>query len=161
MTRISRRGALGATVALCQIPARSEARVAVDPAVEARTRQAIDTYARAWEQGDIPALLASYHADLTLNWFGRNALAGRHVGKAASIQALGAMRQRTDRQLKAIQSTMVAGDQAVMVTRETLAAKGQVVEVERLYLYTVANGQLRECWVYDQDQRQLDDIIGP
>jgi len=158
MTCLSRRGALGAaTVALCHLPARA----AADPAVEACTRQAIDTYARAWERGDVPALLNCYHADFTLNWFGRNALAGRHVGKAAATKALGEMRQRTGRQLKAIRATMVAGDQAVMVTREAFATKGLAIEVERLYLYTVAGEQLRECWVYDQDQRQLDDIIGP
>ena len=96
MTGLSRRGALdAATVALCHLPARATA----DPAVEARTRQAIDAYARAWEKGDVPALLACYPADFTLNWFGRNALAGRHAGKAAAVEAQGEMRRRTGRQL--------------------------------------------------------------
>jgi len=70
------------------------------------------------------------------------------------------MRRRTDRKLTAIRATLVGGDQAVMVTRETLVAQGRTVEVERLYLYTVSGGKLLECRVYDQDQRQLDEIIG-
>jgi uncharacterized protein len=156
MTRWTRRGALGSAVALCQMPAAA----ATAPQPEAQTRKAIEAYARAWEKGDIPALLNCYHPDFTLNYFGRNGLAGRHVGKSASVQVLGAMRQRTGRQLKAIQALLVGGDQAALVTRESLTAKGQRVEVERLYLYTVKGEQLLECWVYDQDQRLMDELIG-
>jgi ketosteroid isomerase-like protein len=154
---MNRRYALGTTIALCQLPT---AMAQTDSQREAQTRKAIETYARAWEKGDIPALLNCYHPDFTLNYFGRNALAGRHRGKAASLRVLGEMRQRTDRKLKAISSLLVGGDKAAMITRESLTTKGQSVEVERLYIYTVAGDQLLECWVYDQDQRQLDELIG-
>lgn len=160
MPPMSRRGALGTTVALCPLPALAEPGGAADTTRDAQTRQVIEAYARAWERGDVPALRDSYHADFTLNYFGRNALAGRHQGKAASLKVLGEMLRRTDRALKAIDVVMVAGDQAIMLTRETMSSQGQPVEVRRLYRYTVADGRLRECWIYDEDQRQLDEIIG-
>lgn len=154
---MNRRHALGTTTAMVYLPT---ATAQADSQRDARTRTAIETYARAWEKGDVPTLLNCYHADFTLNYFGRNALAGRHRGKAASVRVLGEMRQRTDRKLMAISSLLVGGDRAAMITRESLSTKGQSVEVERLYIYTVAEDQLLECWVYDQDQRQLDELIG-
>jgi len=154
---MNRRHAFATTIALCHLPV---ATAQTDPQREAQTRKAIETYARAWEKGDIPSLLNCYHPDFTLNYFGRNALAGRHRGKAASVRVLGEMRQRTDRKLVAISSLLVGGDRAAMITRESLTAKGQSVEIERLYIFTVASDQLLECWVYDQDQRQLDELIG-
>ncbi|MET0333572.1 MAG: nuclear transport factor 2 family protein [Rhizobacter sp.] len=153
---MTRRHALGTTVALCHAPALA----ADDNAAQSPARQAIETYARAWEKNDLPVLLDCYHPDFTLNYFGQNALAGRHVGKAASVKVLGEMRQRTQRQLKAIHSLLVGADLAAMVTRESLTAKGKTVEVERLYVYSVSGTQLRECWVYDQDQRLVDELIG-
>lgn len=123
-------------------------------------RQAVETYARAWERNDLQALLSCYHADFTLNYFGRNALAGRHVGRAASLKVLAEVRQRTGRQLKAITALLIGEDRAAMLTRELVLNQGQPLEVERLYVYTASGTQLRECWVYDQDQRQMDAIIG-
>jgi ketosteroid isomerase-like protein len=158
MTPLTRRHALGSTVALCQVPTLAVAQ-ATSPR-EAQARIAIETYASAWKKGDIPALLNCYHPDFTLNYFGRNALAGRHVGKAASVRALGEMRKRTDRALKSITALMVGPDHAAMLTRESMTAKGQTTDVERLYVYTVAGEQLLECWVYDQDQRQIDALVG-
>jgi ketosteroid isomerase-like protein len=157
MTPWTRRHALGTTMALCPLPA---AMAQTDSPREAQTRKAIETYARAWERGDIPTLLNCYHPDFTLNYFGRNALAGRHRGKAAAVRVLAEMRQRTDRKLKAIASLLVGGDRAAMITRESLTAKGQSVDVERVYIFLAAADQLLECWVYDQDQRQLDELIG-
>lgn len=158
MTAVNRRAALGSTLALCSLPAMNHA--STDTPRDAAARKAIETYARAWERGDIPALLDCYHADFTLNYFGRNGLAGRHAGKAASLKVLGEMRKRTDRRLTAITAVMAGADRAAMLTRETMTASGQTVEVERLYVYTVAGEQLLECWVYDQDQRLVDGLVG-
>ncbi len=36
----------------------------------------------------------------------------------------------------------------------------QPIEVDRLLVYRVTDGLLAECWVYDQDQRLIDSIIG-
>ena len=158
MKRWTRRSALGAAVTLCQLPA-----TAAETAVlqqEAQTRKAIETYARAWERGDFPVVLNCYHPDFTLNYFGTHALAGRHVGKADSVKVLVEIGQRTDRKLKAITSLLVGGDKAAMLTRESMKTKGLSVEVERLYLFTAHGEQLLECWVYDQDQRQMDGLIG-
>ncbi len=160
MTSISRRSALGTTVGLCHLPAASAAMAPAEPVQDPQTRKAIETYANAWEKGDMPTLMNCYHPEFTLNYFGKNALAGRHVGKAAALKVLGTMRQRTDRKLIAVNALLVGGDKAVMLTRESLSAKGQIVEVERVYVYTVMGVQLLECWVYDRDQRQLDALIG-
>ena len=33
------------------------------------------------------------------------------------------------------------------------------VEIERLLKYTVRDGKLAECWVYDEDQRLVDELL--
>lgn len=156
MTRLTRRHALG-TLTLAPLPAL--AAVPDGAPQPMASRRAIEAYARAWEAGDMTALLNCYHPDFTLNYFGRNALAGRHVGKVACIQVLGEMRRRTGRRLRAITSLMAGEGQAAMVTRESVG-RGVEIEVERLYVYAVSGEQLHECWVYDQDQRLIDELIG-
>lgn len=127
--------------------------------VEQDVRDSIRAYARAWVSGDIPAIAAMYHPGFTLNYFGRNALARRHIGKSAAIEALGEFRKRTGRKLVKILAEMSGPERGGLVSLETMQFKGATVSVERVYLYTVQRGLLRECWVYDQDQRQIDEII--
>ena len=50
-------------------------------------RRAVSRYAAAWLAGDRETMLASYHDDFTLHYFGRNPLAGVH-GKTAEVERL-------------------------------------------------------------------------
>ena len=126
---------------------------------EAEIRTALDRYAAAWVRNDLAAIVACYHDDFTLHYFGHNALSGRHVGKAAALAVLADFTRRTARQLTAVKDVMAGADRGAIVARERLGPSPGI-EVERVLVYAVVDGQLRECWVYDQDQPLIDRLIG-
>jgi len=116
-------------------------------------------YADAWVAGDFPAMLATYHDDFVLHWFGENPMAGVKHGKAAAIEALMAFTRLTNRKLVAVDSVMAGAHRAVIIARESLTAAGETREVERVLVYRVEGDLLAECWVYDEDQRFIDKAL--
>ena len=118
-------------------------------------RMVIERYAAAWSRGDLPGITACYHEAFVLHYFGRHALAGAHVGKAAALRALAEFSRRVRRELVAILDTPIGAERGAVVVREKLGG----TEVERVLVYTVADGLLKECWVYDQDQRFIDALM--
>ena len=125
---------------------------------EAEIRSAIERYAAAWKAGDLAAIAACYHDDFTLHYFGANALTGDHVGKAASLKTLGEFSKRTKRRLVSIVATLAGPEHGAVIAREALGPNAK--EIERVLVYTVQDGLLRECWVYDRDQRLIDELVG-
>lgn len=121
---------------------------------------AIERYALAWEAGDIPAIIGCYHDDFTLHYFGANALSGEHVGKQAALITLAAFGIRTGRKLVRVVSTMAGETHGAVLAREQLGTGSETVEVDRLLVYTVCDGLLFECWIYDQDQALIDRLVG-
>jgi ketosteroid isomerase-like protein len=124
-----------------------------------QTRQAITRYATAWAAGDRPALLASYHEGFILYYFGRNPLAGVHRGKAAALAILAEVTRRANRQLLAVLDIMAGPHRGGLLVRERFDRDGKMAEVERLLIYSVREGLLGECWVYDQDQAAIDHFL--
>ena len=120
---------------------------------------AAQRYADAWVAGDFPAMLATYHDDFVLHWFGETPMAGVKRGKAAAIEALMAFTRLTGRRLIAVDSVMADARRAVIIARESLTAAGETREVERVLVYRVEGGLLAECWVYDEDQRFIDKAL--
>jgi hypothetical protein len=121
-------------------------------------RAALEGYAAAWVRGDLPAITAGYHDAFVLHYFGAHGLAGAHVGKAAALRALAEFSRRTRRELVRIVDTLIGPERGALVVREKLGAER--IEVERVLVYTVADGLLKECWVYDQDQQLIDRLVG-
>jgi uncharacterized protein len=153
---LDRRDALGALAAGLATPA-----LARDQGMtsEAEIRSAIDRYVHAWKAGDLAAIVACYHDEFVLHYFGRNELAGDHVGKAAALAALAEFGRRTQRRLHAIRATMVGPTRGAILAGEHLGSGNRAVLVERLLVYAVRDGKLSECWVYDADQALIDCLI--
>jgi ketosteroid isomerase-like protein len=124
-----------------------------------RTRQAVSRYASAWLAGDRAALIACYHEDFTLHYFGRNPLAGDHRGKIASLAILAEVTRRTNRKLLGIIDIMSGPERGALLVRERFERDGKTAEFERLLVYAVRDGLLGECWVYDQDQVLVDTFL--
>ncbi len=116
-------------------------------------------YVDAWLAGDFPAMLATYHDDFVLHWFGANPMAGVKRGKAAAIEALLEFTRRTSRRLVAVVDVMAGEARATIIVRESITAGGETREVERVLVYRVEDGLLAECWVYDEDQRFIDKAL--
>ncbi len=111
-------------------------------------------YAEAWQANDIDAVLASYHDDFVLHYFGESALAGDHIGRDAAIAVLMEATSRSQRQLDAIEDVLGGDRFAAIVAREGVG--DPVTLVRRLFVYTVRDGKLAECWLYDENQRLID-----
>lgn len=126
----------------------------------APVRDAVARYAAAWLAGDRQAVAASYHDDFTLHYFGRNPLAGVHRGKPAALAILIEVTRRTNRKLIAIVDIMAGPERGAILVRESFTRDGKVAEVERLLVYSVRDGLLHHCWVYDQDQALVDEFLG-
>jgi len=124
-----------------------------------RTRQAVSRYASAWLAGDRAALVACYHADFTLHYFGRNLLAGDVRGRTASLAILAEVTRRTNRKLLGIIDIMAGPERGALLVRERFERDGNTAEFERLLVYAVRDGLLGECWVYDQDQALVDTFL--
>lgn len=106
------------------------------------------------------AIIACYHDDFTLHYFGKNALSGDHVGKRAALGTLADFGKRTNRKFVCIVSTMAGETRGAIIARERLGTGSDAVEVERLLVYAVRDGLLSECWIYDQDQVLIDRLVG-
>lgn len=120
---------------------------------------AIRRYCDAWERGDVATIVDCYHDDVVLHWFGRNPLAGDHRGKPAALGALMQLQQRANRTLVAIHDVLASDDHGVVLARERFERDGRVLEANRVLVYHVRDGKLAECWIYDEDQRAVDEIL--
>ena len=120
----------------------------------------IDTvrrYAEAWRANDIAAVFDLYHDDFVLHYLGQSPLAGDHVGKEAAISVLVEATQRSGRQLDEIEDVLGGSAFAAIIAREGVGRDPTRI-VRRLFLYTVRDDKLAECWLYDEDQRFIDTL---
>lgn len=126
----------------------------------ATAREVITRYCDAWQRGDMPALVDCYSEGFTLHYFGRSPLAGDHVGKPAALATLAKATQLTGRQLLEIHDSLASDDHAVVLARERFQRDGKSLDVSRVLVYHVKDGRLSECWLYDDDQRAVDEFWG-
>lgn len=116
----------------------------------------LQAYAAAWAAGDLEAVLASYHDDIELHYMGASPLAGTHSGRDAAFAALGLASQRSARALIEVEDVLVGASLGALIAIEDLGTPPR--RVRRVLLYRVADGKLRECWLFDEDQRFIDEL---
>ena len=121
---------------------------------------AMRRYAEAWKSGDLAAIFACYHDDFTLHYGGAHSLSGTHEGKAAALAALAEFSKRTGRKLVSILDVMAGPERAVLIAREHFDNGTLIADVDRVLVYRIADGMLRECWLYDADQALIDSFVG-
>jgi len=117
----------------------------------------LQRYARAWSEGDMRTMAAMYHDELVFHYFGANEFAGVHRGKTACLAAMKGLSLRLQRRLVRIEDVLVGERFGAIIAREAFGQGEAAVEVERLLRYRLEGEQIIECWVYDADQRGLDD----
>jgi uncharacterized protein len=119
-------------------------------------REAVSRYAAAWLAGDRAAMAACYHDEFRLHYAGQNPLAGTHSGKAAAFAVLAEVARRTNRKLLDVEDVMAGSRRGALLVRESFTRDRRTAELERLLVYSVRDGLLFECWVYDRDQATVD-----
>lgn len=125
----------------------------------------VRSYCRAWRRGDTGAILALYHPDLTLDWPGRHRLAGRHVGQQAAVGALLALQEITNRVPIDIADVLVGQHSVMALVTERWRTdpndeQDESIELRRVLDFTVCDGQLHTCHVFESDQPAVDEWIG-
>ena len=118
------------------------------------TQRVLRSYADAWLASDLEKVLASYHDDIELHYMGKSPLAGTHRGRDAAFTALGQASVRTQRKLIAVEDVLVGDALGALIAVEDLGDPPQ--RVRRILLYRVQDEKLRECWLFDENQRFVD-----
>lgn len=72
---------------------------------------------------------------------------------------MGELTRRTNRRLVRIVATLAGTERGAIIARESFGTGEARVEMDRVLIFTVAEGRLRECWVYDSDPQLLDRYI--
>jgi uncharacterized protein len=117
----------------------------------------VKRYANAWVANDLPAIIDCYHDEVAFHYFGRSPLAGTHRGKAACLAILKQVRGKTNRRLVTVRDVLAGAHFGVIIAIEQFERNAVSVEIERLLRYSVRDGKLAECWIYDEDQRLVDE----
>ena len=120
------------------------------------TESVLRGYAEAWMAADLEEVLGAYHEDFVLHYMGESPLAGTHEGREAALQALGLASFRTSRKLIEVEDVLVGDDLGALVAIEEIGDPPR--RVRRVLLYRVAEGKLGECWLFDEDQRFIDEL---
>jgi uncharacterized protein len=120
----------------------------------------LETYVAAWKSDDLSSMVQLYHDDFTLHYPGRHDLAGVHVGKIEALKVLREVGVRTRRKLVEIVDVMVGTRRGAVQVRERWFDERGSADVERVFVYTVREQQLHECWLFDADQEVIRRFIG-
>lgn len=118
------------------------------------TAAVLREYADAWQAADLEKVLGAYHDDIVLHYMGESPLAGTHQGREAVFEVLGLASFRASRKLVEVEDVLVGDDFGALVAIEDLGEPSR--RVRRVLLYRVEDGKLRECWLFDEDQRFID-----
>ena len=120
------------------------------------TGETLRAYADAWLAGDLEEVLGAYHDDIVLHYMGESPLAGTHSGKEAVFGVLGQASFRASRKLIEVEDVLVGENFGALLAIEDLGEPPR--RVRRVLLYRVEDNRLRECWLYDEDQRFIDGL---
>jgi uncharacterized protein len=131
---------------------------AISSSKRSENEEIIKRYCEAWKKGDFPTMLGLYHDEFILHYFGRSPLAGEHRGKAAALGVLAKVQKLTNRQLLEIRDILASDDHTIVIARERFERDGKRLEANRIFVYRIRDGKLGECWVYDEDQRTVDEF---
>ena len=118
------------------------------------TSEVLRAYADAWVAADLEEVLGAYHDQIVLHYMGESPLAGTHEGRDAVMEVLGQASFRASRKLIEVEDVLVGEEFGAILAIEDLGEPPR--RVRRVLVYRVEAGKLRECWLYDEDQRFVD-----
>jgi ketosteroid isomerase-like protein len=130
-----------------------------DPMDQAEAGAVVRSYCDAWLAGDVAALFDAYHDDVVLEWPGRHRLAGEHRGKDAALTALITLQASTDRTVLRVHDVAVGERSVVALVAERWTRNGVTLELDRALEYTVADGLILSCRIYESDQAAVDEWL--
>jgi uncharacterized protein len=82
-----------------------------------------------------------------------------HRGKAECLAVLKLVKLKTNRQLLEIKDVTAGQNFGAIIATERFEYHGKSVELERILRYRVSDDKLVECWIHDQDQELINEIL--
>jgi ketosteroid isomerase-like protein len=116
---------------------------------------------RAFNRGDLEAFAATIDDGVVWHAPGNNRFSGTSEGKAATLgrfQELGAAGVRFD--FTDVHDVVGGDDHVVALLTVKATGPGGEVEYPAVFVMHVADGKLTEFWAMNQDQAEIDRIIG-
>jgi ketosteroid isomerase-like protein len=115
----------------------------------------------AFNQADIPALVDLFAENIVWHFPGSNRLAGNHVGRDATLAALGAMSAAGGGTLKAnLLDLMASDDHVTGVANDTATHDGKTLDVRSTVVFAMSDGKVIEAWHYTDDLAAFDAFLG-
>ena len=130
--------------------------------MDASASEVMAAYAAAWEAGDPERAWSFYADDVAMHLPGRGSLAGDHRGRAAVVAAIQALLARTSDSAAEVEvlDRLVSGDRVAMVLREVVVRGDDRLELRRVNVYRVADGEIVDIDIYEACQYEVDEFFG-
>ena len=135
--------------------------VAQDSA-EAQNIAVANSYFTAVQTGDLEALGALVAPDVVWHQPGDNQFSGTHESAQAVFGMIGGMMQVSAGTFKIdeVSSIMANGDQVAAILKFSAQRDGVEMSMSGVDVMTVSNGQIKEVWLYSEDQAAEDAFWG-
>ena len=115
-------------------------------------------YVEAIEREDWEAATAFWADDVLLHFPGSSPFSGDFVGKQAFLEHYGRLSAELGGTivLAEVHEVLLGGKHVVALVRERAVRGERTLEFERVNVYSLGGGKIREIWAYDYDLYALD-----
>ena len=115
---------------------------------------------KAFNAGDIPALVDLFAEDIVWHFPGSSKLSGEHVGRDATLAALGGYGAASNGTLQATPIDIMANDTHVTGWgNDTATANGKTLDINSVVIFTMKDGKVTEALHIVDDVAALDAFL--
>ena len=125
------------------------------------SRALMEDYLAAARAGDWERAFEFMSEDVVLHVPGRSAYAGRHEGKAALREFLKSALEGTTQVDVDLVDALIGEEHVGLMLRERLVRPDRTLEMSRLNVYRVRDGQIVEAWIFEANQYAVDEFMEP
>jgi ketosteroid isomerase-like protein len=132
----------------------------VEDAPTTNAQEAIKRYVEALRRKDLKAATAFWSDDVLLHFPGKGPFSGDFVGKEAFLEHYGRLSTELGGtiELAEVREVLMGAEHVVALVRERAVRGGRTLEFERVNVYSLGGGKIREIWAYDYDPYALDEF---
>ena len=114
----------------------------------------------AFNNGDVDALVDLFAEDIVWHFPGTSKLAGDHIGRDATLAALGGYGAASGGTLQATPVDIMANDTHVTGwARDTATAGGRTLDINSVVIFTMRGGKVTEARQFVDDPAALDAFL--
>jgi len=114
----------------------------------------------AFNTGDVDGLIDLFADDVVWHFPGTSKLAGEHIGRDATLAALGAYGAASEGTLQAnLVDLMASDDNVTGWANDTATAGGRSLDINSVVIFTLRDGKVTEARQFVDDQAALDAFL--